>query len=621
MEAFFRLIDVIEATETLHPFIPGFLKVSLAALIVLVSFLPISILSFILSWSFGNLLSQAASFLEKSSNTLHSTSLICWARSRRAVSKLYQQYRLFINYENPSFRTDEIPAQAALDHIKERLPKFGDTITKFSQTKAHLLEDLNNLLRGHGQSTQKLIEEGEAIRELQVPQIEIDPSQEQDRKSALAIIYIMAPLLLAAGGANSFLLNEFFYELNLRDRVFLDVRLSHIIAVMFTLIEIGVGALIARQELNSDNNIVAISFLWCITALLAFIEMGMYSMLAVAISDSGDFRVRTGEVIANLSFQTFFQYQLWLTFLGPAIVLCLAMFGKSLAAALFKLMSVSQLEQTKTSLDNLFSNQTSVLNMSAELRSQIDLLVQAINKEDIKLSNMPPSEDQWESVKGDWQTLINETQNSINRGGEFEYQAPNFHSENLDDQEAARLAQTKLFYALIPLASVPLLALFLSYAAFASFATIGLIAFVVLGSTYLAGYLCTRQQNIFKSSTEDRSELIQSKARPAEFAAGIIIAAGALVFLTYAFYFAPSSPQVAGLGVSLLVIGVCFYSGREMMHALPALVVFATSAGWQLAAISNSILRYATAFLGIVITTISKTIWGLSFPMRYLMGN
>ena len=57
------------------------------------------------------------------------------------------------------------------------------------------LEDLNNLLRGHGQSTRKLVEEGEAIRELQVPQIEIDPSQEQDRKSALARLSIYATYL------------------------------------------------------------------------------------------------------------------------------------------------------------------------------------------------------------------------------------------------------------------------------------------------------------------------------------------------------------------------------------------------------------------------------------------
>ena len=62
--------------------------------------------------------------------------------------------------------------------------------------------------------------------------------------------------------------------------------------------------------------------------------------------------------------------------------------------------------------------------------------------------------------KGRLANINKQTQNSINRGGEFEYQAPNFHSENLDDQEEQTSAD-KAFLRFDPLASVPLLALFL----------------------------------------------------------------------------------------------------------------------------------------------------------------
>ena len=159
VETFYSLINTIEATEALHPYVPGFLKISLAALIVLLSFLPVSILSYILSWSFGNILIQASSSLEKISHSVHKTSLSCWARSRKIAINLYDQYSLFINYENPQFRTDGIPAQAALDKIREDIPRFGDRI---------ILNNNNNA---------SLAEEKEFLKNYTVPFVQLEPKK------------------------------------------------------------------------------------------------------------------------------------------------------------------------------------------------------------------------------------------------------------------------------------------------------------------------------------------------------------------------------------------------------------------------------------------------------------
>jgi hypothetical protein len=625
VETFYSLINTIEATEALHPYVPGFLKFSLAALIVLLSFLPVSILSYILSWSFGNILIQASSSLEKISHSVHKTSLSCWARSRKIAINLYDQYSLFINYENPQFRTDGIPAQAALDKIREDIPRFGDRIILNNNNNASLVEEFNNQLNDFNDNTKSMIEEARTVRELEVPQLDIDPSIEHDRKSAIAIMAIMGPLMLMAAGANSFLLSDFFSQLGFITKLFFGIKLYHALAVMFTLIEIGIGVQIARQELDASKGIAAIGFLWTVTALLAFIEMGIYSILAVNISSDGDAQV--GEVIANLSIQTFFQYQLWLTFLGPAIVLCLALFGKSFAGAYFKLMGVSQLAKIDTLLDKLFSRQTEVIEEASALESQSNVFIEKFNNENIRLDNLEPTEEQWSRVANDWIELIQQTQNSINESSNFEYESPSFHSEDLDRSEAARIAHTKLLYALIPLACLPVLSLILpnnySFAGtnISFFGVTLLISFVIIGTTYLSGYLCTRQQNIFRKSDNDSSQLIQSKSSSSEFLAGFLIIAGAFAFLAYTFYFNSSNPSLSSLGLSLLILGICFYSGRELMHAVPALIILASSLTWKIAAFFNSLLSYMSIFFSRIVIIIEKTLWGTSFPIRHLMGN
>ena len=104
-------------------------------------------------------------------------------------------------------------------------------------------------------------------------------------------MFLFLPLLLAVITVNTVLLNTFFDEL-LDGQEVLDIPYAIVIALMFTLIETGIGVVFGYQEKESAgnrsgaNHRVIYVFGWAVIASLAVVEWFLY--LQIGISSQGE---------------------------------------------------------------------------------------------------------------------------------------------------------------------------------------------------------------------------------------------------------------------------------------------------------------------------------------------
>ena len=188
-----------------------------------------------------------------------------------------------------------------------------------------------------------------------VPELDMSEADYDRRKEGASSLIIFIPLLVFVVILNTYLLNMFFSEI-LNPNIYLfgfgiPIQLSHVVAFMFTAIEVGIGVYFASAEYHQEKNTTVTSviriFGWLVLAMLIFVEFFIYLKLSI-------FNATSMELFEAWSDLPTAEFVIggWMAIFGPIIVMSLFIFGHQGTTAYMKVMHTDALNNLKKSLDD-----------------------------------------------------------------------------------------------------------------------------------------------------------------------------------------------------------------------------------------------------------------------------
>ena len=188
-----------------------------------------------------------------------------------------------------------------------------------------------------------------------VPDLDMSEADYDRRKEGKSSLVIFTPLLIFVVILNTYLLNMFFSEI-LNPNIYLfgfgiPIQLSHVVAFMFTAIEVGIGVYFASAEYHQEKKTTVTSviriFGWLVLAMLIFVEFFIYLKLSI-------FNATFMELFEAWSDLPTAEFVIggWMAIFGPIIVMSLFIFGHQGTTAYMKVMHTDALNNLKKSLDD-----------------------------------------------------------------------------------------------------------------------------------------------------------------------------------------------------------------------------------------------------------------------------
>ena len=188
-----------------------------------------------------------------------------------------------------------------------------------------------------------------------VPELDMSEADYDRRKEGASSLIIFIPLLVFVVILNTYLLNMFFSEI-LNPNIYLfgfgiPIQLSHVVAFMFTAIEVGIGVYFASAEYHQEKKTTVTSviriFGWLVLAMLIFVEFFIYLKLSI-------FNATFMELFEAWSDLPTAEFVIggWMAIFGPIIVMSLFIFGHQGTTAYMKVMHTDALNNLKKSLDD-----------------------------------------------------------------------------------------------------------------------------------------------------------------------------------------------------------------------------------------------------------------------------
>ena len=214
--------------------------------------------------------------------------------------------------------------------------------------------------------------------EMLVPDLEVSDEDYDRRKEGKSSLIIFIPLLIFVIFLNTYLLSTFFKDLlgPVNDYLFgwgVPIQLSHVVAFMFTAIEVGIGVYFASTEYHQEKKTTVTSvirtFAWLVLAMLIFVEFFIYLQLSVYSS----LDMNLVEAYFEVSTFEFFMAG-WMAVFGPIIVMSLFIFGHQGTNAYMKVMHTDALDSLKKYLDAADQRLTGVNSLAVQIQENLESL-------------------------------------------------------------------------------------------------------------------------------------------------------------------------------------------------------------------------------------------------------
>jgi HAMP domain-containing protein len=233
------------------------------------------------------------------------------------------------------------PLQQSEDSTME--PQDNSRAIKRQETLESIQRDLSSL--------SKLVDQHNAV---EVPALQLNDQDHDRRRQGGTTLIVFAPLLIFVIILNTYLLSMFFHDLlGANDTSPLGfgvpIKLSHIIAFMFTSIEVGIGIYFGTTEYNppKSSSVTAVikTFGWTILLMLAVVEFTIYFLLSFGVKPYELVRILADYSVIELAAEG------WMALFGPIIVMALFIFGHQVCYAFLQVRHTDSLHRLQTNLD------------------------------------------------------------------------------------------------------------------------------------------------------------------------------------------------------------------------------------------------------------------------------
>ncbi len=616
------LLDAIEKLALIEPLLVPIAKFSLTIIIFIVAYIPIAILALLLGKAFRQQLNDASGYFFKLRNRLDFLSSRVVARSRKDLNDFYRAYNSIIPLEAPKVSITNNTVQAALNNFESQLEKAPELASDREAKKAHLVEQLNETLNE--------LESGSiSLREMDIPELDLDTRHALRKRAAKSSLIVFLPLLLAVVVVNTVLLNTFFDELLDGLEIF-DIPYAIVIALMFTLIETGVGVVFGFQEREIEQgeqqagNHVTLVFGWFIIIGLGLVEFFLYLLVGTSMNEFEAEDVR--EALIDGLYLDLFLAGGWLSILGPTIVLGLYIFGHRVSTAYFDFIKESDLERFKMDLDErhkLFSTLSAGIN---EFSERIEQLLSDIREENTQLNNVKAATssnlDAFRKIFRENKDKITE---AVSLAGEIEVPIPVIQRANLNLEDSASFHRSNLVYLLMMVASLIVLAISLpsDVGSFLPFLLTGgvefMVSLILCGLAITSGIGQASEVSVVQTADGQVAKVIVENVSPVKLAGSAIVGllSAFLLYLLNGGSDVLSSPIPFILG--LLCLTAAYISGRHLLVSISSWRAYTWFAG---SIVKSSLFQISAVCFGVVgqiFSIVVPALDGLSYPARLFL--
>lgn len=617
------MLGYIDGLAALNPVLPSLLKLSLIILICLIAYLPVSLLAWVLSRSFGKALGLFKSTMSNIHGKALQISKNLKAQAKDLLESHYEQNTTRISFEDVKYQFSGHSVQNALDNLTTTLQQASTVAADREEQKSQLVQQVNENL-------ENLVGGVDSMKHLDIPELELDTKNVIKKKRALSSLILFIPLLIAVVAVNTSLLNTFFDELMGGREIFDYIPYSIVIALMFTFIELGTGVATGFQKTTKEKegaifsigNYILSFFCWFIVFGLAFVEFFLY--LLVGTSEELDRDEIFGMLLDGAYADIVFKGG-WLSILGLAIVFALYVFGHLVSINYYNYSEASNLESFKNDLDRLFKKYEFMRSGIDKISEKITELIKKIRVENINLNEIDGDKakalDQFRKTFNNQKVAISTV---VAEAENLEMPTPKIQVQKLSLEDSKSFHHANIFYLLALLASLTATTLSLPVISIGDFTLSGLaitfaIALLLISLSVVAGMILSTKVSIVTTSDGSLAKLVLEKHSALNLSAslGILL----IIFILLYLMFSQSgfiSNVIPFIFCSLSIVGA-FLAGRSLIQAIRSWYV--TAAVIWLYFTSAVVLLFS--FLISIIEKISSSIIPIldsfSFPVRFVL--
>lgn len=621
------LLFAIDSLSSVNPLLVPISKFSIFLLICLFAFVPISILSFLILKAFEKHLNNLRDFFIGVANKLDYLSKRILVRAKIDLDRFYSAYSSMIPLDIPKISITNIALQDKLDKFERELERAPELAIDREANKTQLVEQLNTTLND--------LENGStSLKKIEIPALVLDPEHALRKRSARSSLMIFTPLLIAVILVNTILLNTFFEELLYGMEIF-SIPYSIVIALMFTLIEMGVGVVFGFQEREIERgerqagNYITFAFGWLIIIGLALVEWFLYLLVGTHTSYNFDDPTLIAEALIDGQYLELFLEGGWLSLLGPTIVLGLYIFGHRVSTAYYDFVKDSDLERLKKDLDDrfeLFSNLSAGIN---EFSDKIVMLLSKIREENTQLNKIKAASstnlDEFRSIFRNNRDEILET---ISKAEDVKIPIPEIQRISLNREDTVSFHRANLIYLFIAIASFIVLALSLKtdYGLKLPLDLQGSLQFfvslILCGLGITSGISLSSNVSVVQTSDGKVARVIIERISLLRLLGGIFVGSLA-IFLLFLLNDGKSilhNPTQFILGL-LCLIGT-FIAGKHLLGSISGWRAFISYGSSRINVGLLQIGALIFRVLAVFASTLNPLLDGLSFPIKTIIrGN
>ncbi len=617
-----NLIAQIELLSNIHPSLVFVAKASIYLIIALVAFIPLSLVLWLTSIALNKTIGNLIFTFNKTSEYLFNRARFTTENAKKQLEKFYNNYSTMINYDKPSYKFSTHPVQKQIDQLQTELQQAPDLLRDKNEEKVGLIKNLNNFLS-------QLSKKVKNLEMPSVPELDLDKSTEIGKKDAKSRLFLFIPLLIAVMLVNSFLLNTFFDELlDGREIDIIDLPYSIFIAVMFTMIEAGIGVVFAffkRPERTSDelsDKTIIFAFGWFVIIGLACIEFILYLLVGTSEIDFDEVR---DALISGQWVEVFLLWGGWMSVLGPCIVFALYIFGHQVSTAYFLYTKHSDLERFKKDLDDRYNTIQGTDKSFNDIKDNTKALLVDIKKANVSIEadDEKSFKTKVESFLAAIKSQIKNLKDATNNAENIEIPPPEIEAVKMNKHETKSLLNKNVFYLALIISC-----LFIFYFLFSNTNILDVsnfyfnifLSLTMVSLSSVIGLLTYPKVNIF---TTEGGEIAKLVLQPLGIGQKIIVFSllGISIILgIFIFDISISYKNFIFFMLYLFCISACFIAGKNLLQSISSWIVFINYSSKYLFALICNVIGIGIKIISSILDYIIKISDGLGYPAKLILG-